>query len=113
MEKIDVFKVLEIHVVHDKEYTGWMNVHTHGLCNFFHPELQILCTPLFYPEACKLLFETADYLLNDSNNPKIEIDDIIYTKMGQQAKIVQGYEENQLRLEGIAPKCEECHADFD
>lgn len=66
--KIDVERVLSIHMVFDGEQTkGW--VHTHGMNKFGHPELEVRgVSPVFLmPMVGNLLNNIADYMLNTDN----------------------------------------------
>jgi len=103
--KIDPKKVIAIHAV--PTLIG-MDVHSHGLKKFGHSELQVHCTTLLFIEAAKIINDLADYLLNDPKKPKFKLGQTMQTNVGHYATFIQGDETNQLRIEGVQPKCAMC-----
>ncbi len=62
-KKVDVMKCLVIHMISEGPSVGW--VHTHGMREFGHPELEIRCLPKFMMMyGGSLLNELGSFILN-------------------------------------------------
>ncbi len=67
-KRLDVRKLIQIHVLTDGPCKGW--VHTHGLAARGKPELEIRrVPPLFVASGCEILNSVAEYLLTETDRP--------------------------------------------
>lgn len=63
-KKIKVQDVIQVHGVMQGDGDTRLELHTHGLGEFKHPELSVIAESIFYVSACKLLNSLCDAVIN-------------------------------------------------